>query len=203
MLKEALQYILDGMRPETQDLCGRAYVITPSGAQEVIETPIVPATLQLHSLDSIVKMIRTEAIHLADANMATEMTKTAAQPSVLDLLLSGDIPNVEKELPTAAYKIDRLSDLAGHDVVFKLKALPYGKVHDIERFTQDTEVHILLAGCVEPNLKDERLLEKFGGATPADAVKKMLLAGEITDLAQVIERLSGYRRLTITEVKNV
>lgn len=43
MLKEALQYILDGMRPETQDLCGRAYVITPSGAQEVIETPIVPA----------------------------------------------------------------------------------------------------------------------------------------------------------------
>ena len=134
--------------------------------------------------------------------MATEMTKTAAQPSVLDLLLSGDIPNVEKELPTAAYKIDRLSDLAGHDVVFKLKALPYGKVHDIERFTQDTEVHILLAGCVEPNLKDERLLEKFGGATPADAVKKMLLAGEITDLAQVIERLSGYRRLTITEVKN-
>lgn len=74
--------------------------------------------------------------------MATEMTKTAAQPSVLDLLLSGDIPNVEKELPTAAYKIDRLSDLAGHDVVFKLKALPYGKVHDIERFTQDTEVHI-------------------------------------------------------------
>ena len=133
--------------------------------------------------------------------MATEMTKTAAQPSVLDLLLSGDIPNVEKELPTAAYKIDRLSDLAGHDVVFKLKALPYGKVHDIERFTQDTEVHILLAGCVEPNLKDERLLEKFGGATPADAVKKMLLAGEITDLAQVIERLSGYRRLTITEVK--
>ena len=68
MLKEALQYILDGMRPETQNLCGRAYVITPSGAQEVIETPIVPATLQLHSLDSIVKMIRTEAIHLADAN---------------------------------------------------------------------------------------------------------------------------------------
>lgn len=45
--------------------------------------------------------------------MATEMTKTAAQPSVLDLLLGGDIPNVEKELPTAAYKIDRLSDLAG------------------------------------------------------------------------------------------
>ena len=136
--------------------------------------------------------------------MAYEMAKNeeAVQPSVLDLLLGGSIPNVEKDLPTATYKIDRLSAIAGHDVVFKLKALPYGKVHDIERFTQDVAVNILLAGCVEPNLKDERLQEKFGGATPADVVKKMLLAGEITDLSQAIETLSGYRRMTITEVKN-
>lgn len=136
--------------------------------------------------------------------MAYEMAKNeeAVQPSVLDLLLGGSIPNVEKDLPTATYKIDRLSAIAGHDVVFKLKALPYGKVHDIERFTQDVDVNILLAGCVEPSLKDERLQEKFGGATPADVVKKMLLAGEITDLSQAIERLSGYRRMTITEVKN-
>lgn len=136
--------------------------------------------------------------------MANEMVKNAEQnqPSVLDLLLGGSIPNVEKDLPTATYKVDRLSALAGHDVVFTLKALPYGKVHDIERFTQDVDVNILLAGCVEPNLKDERLQAKFGGATPADVVKKMLLAGEITDLSQAIEKLSGYRRLTITEVKN-
>lgn len=136
--------------------------------------------------------------------MAYEMAKNeeAVQPSVLDLLLGGSIHNVEKDLPTATYKIDRLSAIAGHDVVFKLKALPYGKVHDIERFTQDVDVNILLAGCVEPNLKDERLQEKFGGATPADVVKKMLLAGEITDLSQAIEKLSGYRRMTITEVKN-
>lgn len=59
-----------------------------------------------------------------------------------------------------------------------------------------------MAGCVEPDLKDPRLLEKFGGATPADVVKRMLLAGEIADLSAVVERLSGYRRATITEVKN-
>lgn len=134
--------------------------------------------------------------------MANELKKDAQQPSVLETLLGGTIPNVEKELPTAEYKVERLSALAGQDVVFKLRALPYGKVHDIERFTQDTDVHILLAGCVEPELKDERLLEKFGGATPADVVKKMLLAGEIADLSAAIERLSGYRRMTISEVKN-
>lgn len=134
--------------------------------------------------------------------MANEMMKSTEQVSVLDTLLGGTIPNVEKELPTAEYKVKRLSTLAGRDVVFKLKALPYGKVHDIERFTQDTDVHILLAGCAEPDLKDERLQEKFGGATPADTVKRMLLAGEIADLSAAVERLSGYRRMTISEVKN-
>lgn len=134
--------------------------------------------------------------------MANGMTKSTEQPSVLETLLGGTIPNVEKELPTAEYKVERLSALAGQDVVFKLRALPYGKVHDIERFTQDTDVHILLAGCVEPDLKDERLKEKFGGATPSDTVKRMLLAGEIADLSAAIERLSGYRRMTISEVKN-
>ena len=49
---------------------------------------------------------------------------------------------------------------------------------------------------------NKRVLEKFGGATPADVVKRMLLAGEIADLSAVVERLSGYRRATITEVKN-
>lgn len=91
MLKEALQYILDGMRPETQDLCGRAYVITPSGAQEVIETPIVPATLQLHSLDSIVKMIRTEAIHLADANICIKSCMSSTETSQNSAPVNGRI----------------------------------------------------------------------------------------------------------------
>lgn len=135
--------------------------------------------------------------------MAETMKRNEDQSeSVLDVLLGSTIPNVEKELPTGRYKVDRLSALSGHDVVFTVRALPYGKVHDLERFTQDSDVHILLAGCMEPDLKDPRLMEKFGGATPADTVKRMLLPGEIADLSAAVERLSGYRRTTITEVKN-
>ena len=135
--------------------------------------------------------------------MAETMKRNEDQSeSVLDVLLGSTIPNVEKELPTGRYKVDRLSALSGHDVVFTVRALPYGKVHDLERFTQDSDVHILLAGCVEPDLKDPRLMEKFGGVTPADTVKRMLLPGEIADLSAAVERLSGYRRTTITEVKN-
>ena len=135
--------------------------------------------------------------------MANEIaTKETVKPSVLELLLSSTVPNVSKELPTAEYKVSRLSELTGEDAVFTLQALPYGKVHDTERFTEDTDVHILLAGCVKPDLKDPRLMEKFGGATPADTVKRLLLPGEIADLSQAVEKLSGYRHLTIQEVKN-
>ena len=137
-----------------------------------------------------------------NCSMAEEMKKETAEASVLETLLGGTVPNVEKELPTAKYKVDRLSELAGHDVVFTLRGLPYGKTHDLARFTQDADVNILLAGCAEPDLKDPRLMEKFGGATPAEAVKRMLLPGEIADLGMAVEKLSGYRRVTITEVKN-
>ena len=40
------------------------------------------------------------------------------------------------------------------------------------------------------------------GVTPAETVKAMLLPGEIADLAIAVEKLSGYRRTTIEEVKN-
>lgn len=134
--------------------------------------------------------------------MAEIKCNAEQKKSVLDVLLGGTVPNVEKELPTSCYRVDRLSDLAGQDVIFTLRALPYGKVHDLERFTQDSDIHILLAGCVDPDLKDQQLMEKFGGATPADTVKRMLLPGEIADLSAAVERLSGYRRMTISEVKN-
>lgn len=35
-----------------------------------------------------------------------------------------------------------------------------------------------------------------------EAVKKLLLPGEIVDLSNAVEQLTGYRRKTITEVKN-
>ena len=59
-----------------------------------------------------------------------------------------------------------------------------------------------LSRCVEPDLKAKELKEKYGGATPAETVKAMLLPGEIEDLSRAVERLCGFRRITIDEVKN-
>ena len=122
---------------------------------------------------------------------------------ILSLLLRPELPNVQEQLPTARYKVKRLGELTGSDVVFTLRALPYGKVQRIrETIAGDANISILLAGCVEPDLKSPALKEKFGGITPEETVKAMLLPGEIEDLARAVERLCGYRRLTIEEVKN-
>ncbi len=137
--------------------------------------------------------------------MDTAMTNEQGreeQTSVLELLLGGDIRNVARQLPTARYELPRLSEAAGAPVIFTLQALPYGRVQDIRRMQQDAEIAIVLAGCIDPELKNAQLQARFGGVTPAETLKAMLLPGEIADLSAAIERLSGYRRITIEEVKN-
>ena len=120
--------------------------------------------------------------------------------NLLDLLLRPELPEVVKDLPEKQVEVDRLSRLAGEKAVFTLRGLPYGRVQDLQRMDQDSEVHILLAGCEA--LRDPKLQARYGVPTPAEAVKRLLLAGEIADLSGAVERLSGYRRTTITEVKN-
>lgn len=131
------------------------------------------------------------------------MEQEKKQGDLLALLLRPELPNVQKELPTARYKVSRLSELLGQEVAFTLRGLPYGKVEKLRGSdSEDVEIDILLAGCAEPDLKAQQLRERFGGATPKETVKAMLLPGEIADLSRAVERLCGYRRLTIEEIKN-
>ena len=118
----------------------------------------------------------------------------------LDQMLRPEAEDVQKNLPTATYEVKRLSRALGEPVVLELRALPYGRAQNLRDMAVDQEVHILLAGCEE--LKDEALRTKFGGATPVETVKAMLLPGEIADLSRAVERLSGYRQNTIRELKN-
>lgn len=121
--------------------------------------------------------------------------------AMLALLLRPELPNVLKELPEAKYKLTRLSGLLGQEVVFTLRGLPYGKVEKL-RGSENAEIDILLAGCADPDLRAPELRERFGGATPKEMVKALLLPGEIADLSRAVERLCGYRRITIEEIKN-
>ena len=76
----------------------------------------------------------------------------------LDILLRAEVP----EPQTKAFKHKRLSKLCGEDVVFTLRELGFSRVADIKKLHEgeEMEVHILLAGIVEPDLKDKGLLAK-------------------------------------------
>ena len=124
-------------------------------------------------------------------------------PSVLSLLLEVALPDVRRERPRKQYEVKRLSKVLGQPAVFTLQGLPYGRVHELQRLTEDLECHILLEGCIEPSFKDPALLAKYQAATALDVLQAMLLPGEIEDLSRAVERLCGYRRTTIEEVKNV
>ena len=118
--------------------------------------------------------------------------------NVLDLLLNANPAN----LPEREYRLTRLSEASGGDVVFRLRALPYDRVAEIRQVDDvDQSMHILLAGVVAPDLRSQALMDKFGVVTPVDMIKEMLLPGEIDDLVIRIEQLSGYRTNVLEEVK--
>lgn len=60
MLKAAIEKIEAMARPEIKEIEGRTFAIKPDGAEEIRPTLDIAKTLELHSLDALVKMIRSE-----------------------------------------------------------------------------------------------------------------------------------------------
>lgn len=125
-------------------------------------------------------------------------------PSVLDILLRGDLPDMRKSLPEKTVKVCRLSESAGREVCFVLRGLTYDEVRRVQgKNREEQAVYGVLLGCKSPSWRDERLLDKSRGiVTPVDAIKARLMSGEIDDLYLEIQRLTGYLYRTIEDVKN-
>lgn len=120
--------------------------------------------------------------------------------NTLDLLLKANLKDIN--VPEKEVKVKRLSDVLKTDVIFKIKAIRFDVLEDLrESNTKDFNIHTVLEGVVEPNLKNKELMEKFNAITPVDLVKKLLLPGEIEDLYHAISKLSGYGTNTIEDIK--
>lgn len=110
----------------------------------------------------------------------------------LDMLLRPETPDVQRDLPQGKYELPRLSRLYGQPFVLTLRAVTYAKALELADMA-DAEVQTVLAGVADPPLRDAALLERFGAATPAELVKRLLLPGELRAVSVEVERLSGYR----------
>ncbi len=126
---------------------------------------------------------------------------------LLDMFLQLDVDKLTRK-PSRGVELKRLSDLLGARAIFKCQALDGQTYADIQRRAigiskrgsikdidiYEMQVMTALEGVIEPSFKDKKLLDHFNAPTPKDLVKKMLLPGEIAELHNVINELSGYER---------
>lgn len=137
--------------------------------------------------------------------------------SALDALLNADLKKVT-ERPTEKFEVKRLSKVLGEKFELTLRGIPgqllaeisennteYGRHGKIEKTNGYVSgLDIVINGTVDPNFKDKNLMKKFGVVTPRDAVEKLLLPGEIGEIAKEITKLCGVSTQTEIddEVKN-
>lgn len=123
--------------------------------------------------------------------------------NTLELLMGMDLEKITAP-PTKKVRIGRLSKIAGADFDVTIRAISGRRLTsltgrmaksdggvDFDRVF-DANVRIVLAGIVDPDVKDKELLERFHAATPADLVETLFNGGEIIQLADEIRTLSGY-----------
>ena len=118
--------------------------------------------------------------------------------NVIDLLLSQT-----PVYPQKSIKMIRLSKALGQDVVFKIRGLDYKAVDEFLKGSGgDSDISIVLHGLLSPDLKDARLLQKYGALTPAELLRdqRFLRPGEVQKLSNEIARLSGYSENILEEI---
>lgn len=134
--------------------------------------------------------------------------------NVIDILLAMDKGELTKD--EKVVKIESLSKKAKADVKFKIQELSIEEFKRISDLATTKKRHgkvdfdeikygidVILKGVIEPQLRDEKLLNHYNAETPKELVKKLLKAGEIAEVCQAIEELSGYRQEVEEVVKEV
>ncbi|MCR8645566.1 XkdN-like protein [Paenibacillus sp. N1-5-1-14] len=131
-----------------------------------------------------------------------------------DFLNANPVDNLTEEVLIS----DRFKSADGKLYTFKIKAMTSsafesvrkksmvvrkgGKVElDMEKFNNS----IVIGHTLEPDFKDAKSLEKSGCLNPEDYMNKVLLSGEIAELSERIQNLSGFNKKMedlVEEAKN-
>ena len=127
--------------------------------------------------------------------------------SLLDKLLAADAGKLTQK-PTKKYKVKRLSKEMKTEFELELVALAPKRYAEIQRQSVelskkgdikdfdvfDMQVLTIIDGVKEPSLKDKKLLDHFSVITPKELIAKLFLSGEIADIYNEINVLSGYEK---------
>ena len=108
------------------------------------------------------------------------------------------------EIPTEKVKACHLSKVAGEDGENTVKGLSGSRYTEIMSSATnksgrvdmsrvyDTHAMVVVAGCIEPDLKDKELKEHYQAETPNDLAKILFPGGELVNISEKIGELSGF-----------
>lgn len=131
--------------------------------------------------------------------------ETISEEQILQRLLDADT------LPERAVKLERLG------IPVKLRGLTGKQVYRIreqctdrkekrghvtERLDEEAfNTGLIAAATISPNWGDPKLLGKYRASGPEEVIKRLLLAGELSALGDVVMDLSGFNT-DLNDVKN-
>jgi len=125
--------------------------------------------------------------------------------SLIDKLLTTDAGKLT-EKPCKTHEIKRLTEKLKVKFELQLEALKPERYAEIQRQSVninkkggikdfnlfDMQVLTLIDGIKEPDMRNKKLLDHFSAVTPKELIAKLFLSGEIADIYNEINILSGY-----------
>ena len=101
---------------------------------------------------------------------------------------------MDMDFPCQAVDSERYAEIQENSLVLKK-----GNVSKINMYAMKTQ--IIIEGC--PTVfKDKDMMSHFTAPSPKELIRKLLLSGEIDDLYNGINELSGYTEDDEEEIKN-
>lgn len=116
--------------------------------------------------------------------------------------------NANSEVTEQIILSDRFKDGNGELLKFTVRSLSddemeeinkscqkFGKKGKVEFDTSKFNRMVAISGTKDPDFRDAESIKSVGVISPEDYIKKVLLPGEITHLADSILKISGYQDL--------
>lgn len=121
--------------------------------------------------------------------------------SLQDFLNANPVDNLTEEVIVSK----RFKDKDGKLLKFKIKAMTNAEFDEIRKAATTVKkgrkvefdahkfnLRMVINHTVEPDFKHADSIQKLGCSTPEEYVQKVMLAGEVTNLAEKIQSLSGF-----------
>lgn len=125
--------------------------------------------------------------------------------SILDLLLETDIDKLQNN-NSKNYEIKRLTKILGEKFIVTCTLLTNEQmmhIGEISKTNFDIKLNAVLEACkIEgKKLNNEELMKKFNVVSAKELIGKLFLPGEVYELYNIINDLSGYGKDAVKEVK--